>query len=89
MDAVCVRAGNEGGLQALMKRSATEAMWTHCVINCELLAMKKLCPDLSEVMDTVIRNVNYIKTHPLRSRLFFFRIVRRNEGTVSVTPVLR
>jgi hypothetical protein len=32
--------------------------------------MKELCPELSEVMDTVIRSVNYIKTCPLKSRLF-------------------
>jgi hypothetical protein len=32
--------------------------------------VKELCPELSEVMDTVIKTVNYIKTHPLKSRLF-------------------
>jgi hypothetical protein len=32
--------------------------------------LKELCPELSEVMDTVIRSVNYIKTCPLKSRLF-------------------
>jgi hypothetical protein len=36
----------------------------------ESLVMKELCPGLSEVMDTVIRSVNYIKTCPLKSRLF-------------------
>jgi hypothetical protein len=57
MDAVCVMAGNKGGLQALIKRSAPEAMWTHCMIHRKSLAMKELCPELSEVMDTVIRSV--------------------------------
>jgi hypothetical protein len=33
-------------------------------------AMMELCPELSEVMDTVIRSVNYIKTSPLKNRLF-------------------
>jgi hypothetical protein len=32
--------------------------------------MKELCPELSEVLDTVIRSVSYIKTCPLRSKLF-------------------
>jgi hypothetical protein len=32
--------------------------------------MKELCPELSEVMDTVIISVNYIKACPLKSRLF-------------------
>jgi Fe-S-cluster-containing hydrogenase component 2 len=69
-DAACIIAGNKGGLQALIKRSAPEAMWTHCMIHHESPAMKELCPELSEVMDTVIRSVNYIKTCPLKNRLF-------------------
>jgi hypothetical protein len=32
--------------------------------------MKELCPGLSEVIDTVIRSVNYIKICPMKSRLF-------------------
>jgi hypothetical protein len=35
-------------------------------------------------MDTLIKTVNYIKTRPLKNR-FFCRIMRGNEGTVSVT----
>jgi hypothetical protein len=40
------------------------------MIHYESLVMKALCPELSEVMDTVIRSVNYIMTCPLKSRLF-------------------
>jgi hypothetical protein len=40
------------------------------MIHYESPAMKELCPELSEVMDTVITSVNYIKTCPLKSRLF-------------------
>jgi hypothetical protein len=65
-DAACVMAGNKRGLKALIKRSAPEAMWIHC----EAPAMKELFPELSEVMDTVIRSVNYIKTCPLKNRIF-------------------
>jgi hypothetical protein len=43
---------------------------THCTIHYESLVMKELCPELNEVMDTVIRSVNYIKTCPLKNRLF-------------------
>jgi hypothetical protein len=63
-------AGNKERLQALIKRSAPEAVWTHCVVHRESLAAKELCPELSEVMDTVIRTVNYMKTRPLKSRIF-------------------
>jgi hypothetical protein len=58
------------GLQALIKRSAPETMWTHCMIHHESLAMKELCPELTEVMDTVIKTINYIKACPLRRRFF-------------------
>jgi hypothetical protein len=85
-DAACVMAGNKGGLQALIKRSASEAMWTHCMIHHETLAMKKLCPELSEVMDTVIRFVNYINTCPLNNRLF--AELCKEMGTQYQSPVL-
>jgi hypothetical protein len=42
----------------------------HCTIHYESLVMKELCPELSRVLDTVIRSVNYIKTCPLKSTLF-------------------
>jgi hypothetical protein len=40
------------------------------MINRESLAMMELCPKLGEVKVTVIKTVNYIKTRPLKSRLF-------------------
>jgi hypothetical protein len=36
--------------------------------------MKELCPALSEVMDAVIRTVNYIRTPPSKSK--FCRILK-------------
>jgi hypothetical protein len=44
-------------------------MWTHHVIHRESLDAKELFPELSEVMDTVIRTVNYTKTRPLKGGL--------------------
>jgi hypothetical protein len=79
--------GNKGGLQALIKRLAPEAMWTHCMIHRESPAMKELCPESSEVMDTAIRSVNYIKDLSIEKQTFC-RIVQGNGGTISVTPVL-
>jgi hypothetical protein len=63
-------AGNKGGLLAVIKRSAPEVVWTHCMIHHESLTMKELCPEVSEVMGTAIRTVNYPKTRPLESRVF-------------------
>jgi transcriptional antiterminator len=57
-------AGNEG-LRASIKRSAPETETAQR----ESLAMKELCPELGEVMDTVIKTVNYMKTRLLKNRL--------------------
>jgi hypothetical protein len=63
-------AGNTQGLRTLIKQSAPEALWTHCIIHRESLATEELCPELNEVMNVVIKSVHYIKTRPLESRLF-------------------
>jgi hypothetical protein len=55
-------AGNTQGLHVLIKQSAPEAVWTHCMMHRESLAMKELCPELKEVLNVVIKSVNYIKT---------------------------
>jgi hypothetical protein len=65
-----VLAGNTQGLRALIKQSAPEAVWTNCMIHRETLATKELCPELNEVLNVVIKSVYYIKTRPLKSRLF-------------------
>jgi hypothetical protein len=63
-------AGNKEGLQALIKRPAPEAMWTHCVTHSESLATKELCPEPSELMDAVVKPLNYIKSPPLKNHTF-------------------
>jgi hypothetical protein len=70
MDAACIMAENKEGSQTLMKRWAPETVWTPCMIHHESLARKELCPELTQVMDTVMKTVNYIKTQPLNSRHF-------------------
>jgi hypothetical protein len=40
------------------------------MIHRESLATKELCPELSEVTDTVIKTVNHIRTCPSKSRRF-------------------
>lgn len=37
-------AGKHKGFQALIRKEATEAMWTHCIIHKEVLASQELCP---------------------------------------------
>ncbi|XP_072392330.1 protein FAM200A-like [Diabrotica undecimpunctata] len=63
-------SGQYGGLQVLIKTNALSVKWTHCVIHREALAAKNVTPELSVVMDSIIIVVNYIKTRPMKSRLF-------------------
>jgi hypothetical protein len=70
MDAAHVMAGNKREIVSLNYMISTWSYMTHCMINYESLVMEELCPELSKVTDTVIRSVNYIKTCPLKSRLF-------------------
>ncbi|KAL7377055.1 hypothetical protein ABVT39_020828 [Epinephelus coioides] len=63
-------AGKKQGLQALIKRVSPNAQWTHCVIHREALASRQMSPELNDVLTDVIRVVNFIKTRPLKARLF-------------------
>ncbi len=69
-DGAQTMAGKRGGLQALIKRVAPKALWTHCIIHREALASRQLSPTLNDVLSEVVIVVNYIKTRPLKSRLF-------------------
>ena len=42
----------------------------HCMIHREVLVLKSLTESLGVTMNQVIRIVNYIKSSPVRSRLF-------------------
>ncbi|KAJ4921794.1 hypothetical protein JOQ06_026215 [Pogonophryne albipinna] len=57
-------------LQALIKRVAPRAVWTHSIIHREALASKQLSTELNAVLSDVITTVNYIKRKPLKARLF-------------------
>lgn len=63
-------AGERSGLQALIKRVAPDAHWTHCVIHREALASRQLSPELNKVLTEVVGIANFIKTRPLKARLF-------------------
>ncbi|XP_073324188.1 zinc finger BED domain-containing protein 5-like [Pagrus major] len=69
-DGAQAMAGKQGGLQALIKRVSPNAQWTHCMIHREALASKQLSPELNDVMTHVIATVNYIKTRPVKARIF-------------------
>ncbi|XP_073328897.1 zinc finger BED domain-containing protein 5-like [Pagrus major] len=68
-DGAQTMAGKRNGLQALIKKVAPDAHWTHCVIHREALASRQLSPELNEVLTEVVGIVNFIKTRPLKARL--------------------
>ncbi|KAI4809512.1 hypothetical protein KUCAC02_018388 [Chaenocephalus aceratus] len=63
-------AGKINGLHALIKRVAPDAQWTYCLIHREALASRQLSPDLNEIFNEVVSMVIFIKTRPLKARLF-------------------
>jgi len=69
-DGARAMAGKYGGLQALIWDRAPDMLWTHCILYREVLASKYLNPSLNFVMDCVINAVNYIKSNPVKARLF-------------------
>ncbi|KAK2847350.1 hypothetical protein Q5P01_010349 [Channa striata] len=69
-DGAQTMAGKRKGLQALIKKASANAEWTHCIIHREALASRQLSPELSEVMTDIIGVVNFIKTRPLKTRVF-------------------
>ncbi|GBP17821.1 Retrovirus-related Pol polyprotein from type-1 retrotransposable element R1 4 [Eumeta japonica] len=60
-DGTRAMSGQYGGLQALIKSKVPSAKWSHCVIQREALEAKNITPELSVMMDSIIKPVNYIK----------------------------
>nr|XP_042897067.1 protein FAM200A-like [Parasteatoda tepidariorum]XP_042902277.1 protein FAM200A-like [Parasteatoda tepidariorum]XP_042906149.1 protein FAM200A-like [Parasteatoda tepidariorum]XP_042906152.1 protein FAM200A-like [Parasteatoda tepidariorum] len=63
-------AGKNAGLQALVRKVAPRASWTHCMIHRQSLVSRDMGEDLLTVFQVIIRVVNFIKNSPLRGRLF-------------------
>ena len=63
--------GYRSGVVAKIKEVAhKEMLLTHCIIHREHLALKKLSPDLKNVLTNAVKIVNTIRSRPLNSRLF-------------------
>lgn len=62
--------GHLTGFLALVKKENPDIIFTHCFIHREALVAKSLMPELNEVLQTVVKMVNFIKSKPLKSRLF-------------------
>lgn len=69
-DGAGAMVGSRIGFKAKVLNIAPHIKFTHCVIHRENLAAKHLEPEVHGVLNDVIKIVNFIKTSPLKSRLF-------------------
>ncbi len=62
--------GKNAGLRTFIKTKAPNVESTHCFIHREAVVSKELGVDLHEVLNSIVKAVNYIKTRPMKSRFF-------------------
>uniref|UniRef100_UPI00358E3DDC zinc finger BED domain-containing protein 5-like n=1 Tax=Myxine glutinosa TaxID=7769 RepID=UPI00358E3DDC len=62
--------GAKSGFQALVRNLSPGIISVHCVIHRQALASKTLPSHLQDVLEQVIKIVNYVKSSALNSRLF-------------------
>ena len=64
-DGAVAMTGRLSGLISRIKEVAPESEFTHCIIRREMLASRKMCPELNSVLTDVVKVINYIKAHAL------------------------
>ena len=70
-DGAAAMIGRLSGLISRIKEVAPEkSESTHCIIHREMLASRKMSPELNSVLTDVVKVINYIIAHALNSRLF-------------------
>lgn len=62
--------GRLSGLTARIKEVAPESESSHCVIHREMLASRKMPPELNSVLNDIVKVINHIKAHALNLCLF-------------------
>lgn len=69
-DGAKAMSGHTKGLLGLVKEVTPECKFTHCCLHREALIAKFLPDDLQNVLNESVKIVNFIKTRPLKSRVF-------------------
>uniref|UniRef100_A0AAQ6A7J1 DUF4371 domain-containing protein n=1 Tax=Amphiprion ocellaris TaxID=80972 RepID=A0AAQ6A7J1_AMPOC len=69
-DGASAMLAKKKGLKARVLQVVPHVNFTHCIIHREALPSKTLDLELNSVLETTIKMVNYIKSHPLNTRLF-------------------
>ena len=69
-DGAAAMIGEYSGAAARTKSKNSETVALHCFLHRHALAVKRMPPDLVDVLEDVTKIVNFIKTRPLSSRIF-------------------
>lgn len=72
-------------MMAKIKEKSNETTSSHCIPHRHDLAMKNIPPCLKNVVDEAIKIVNFIKSRPLKSRLF--KILCNDLGSIHSTLI--
>jgi hypothetical protein len=62
--------GSIKGFISLVKKKNSKIIFTHCFLHRGALVAKSLVSDLQNIIDQVVKVINFIKSRPLKSRLF-------------------
>ena len=62
--------GSMKGVVSLIKKENPECSKSHGALHRQQLATKGMPPELSNVLDNVIKIVNFVKSRPIKARIF-------------------
>ena len=69
-DGAATMIGRRCGLTVRIKEVAPECEVTHCVVHREMLASRKISPELNSVFDDIVKIINQSKAYALNTWLF-------------------
>ncbi len=69
-DGAAAMTGHRSGVVTQIQAINPKIAATHCMLHRQALASKSMAPDLHDVLEVVVAAVNFVKSRPLKSRLF-------------------